>query len=438
MEMHRLGRAAIFLAGSIIGGLALAFIIVFVHPQLLQRPIAAAPDAPAAAPAPTPAPAPTLAPAPETATPGVAPASRVAGTPEQAADVARGPGIARPVRDSAGESLNATGVAPESYAAAVRRAAPAVVNISTARLVTEQIGPTALSQLFGDVRPLYHRRVERALGSGVIADVDGHIITNNHVIANADTIVVTLADGREAQAVVVGRDPDTDLAVLHVKLKGLPVMPFGRSDHLQVGDGVLAIGNPLGLSQTVTHGIVSATGRSQLGVATFEDFIQTDAAINAGNSGGALINTLGDLIGINTAVLGKNTGGDISVEGISFAIPVNLARGVMDEILDHGRVIRGWTGIVPEDVAVEQAQQLGLPRGGVVITNLYRSSPAVDASVHIGDVITKVDGRDVRSAQDALAQIAAKKPGSHVQLHLLRGRSELDTTVAVTERPQSR
>jgi serine protease DegS len=352
--------------------------------------------------------------------------------------VARGPGIARPVGDSAGESLNATGVPAESYAAAVRRAAPAVVNISTARLVTEQIGPSALSQLFGDVRPLYHRRVERALGSGVIADADGHIITNNHVIANADTIVVTLADGREAQAVVVGRDPDTDLAVLHVKLKPLPVMPFGRSDHLQVGDGVLAIGNPLGLSQTVTHGIVSATGRSQLGVATFEDFIQTDAAINAGNSGGALINTLGELIGINTAVLGKNSGGDISVEGISFAIPVNLARGVMDEILDHGRVIRGWTGIVPEDVAVEQAQQLGLPRGGVVITNLYRSSPAVEASVHIGDVVTKVDGQDVRSAQDALAQIAAKKPGSHVQLHLLRGRSELDTTVAVTERPQGR
>jgi serine peptidase DegS len=419
MEMHRLGRAAIFLAGSIIGGLALAFIIVFVHPQLLQRPIEASPAAPAPAPAPT-------------------PATPVAGPPEPTSDLARGPGIARPVRDSAGESLNATGVPAESYAAAVRRAAPAVVNISTARLVTEQIGPSALSQLFGDVRPLYHRRVERALGSGVIADAGGHIITNNHVIANADTIVVTLADGREAQAVVVGRDPDTDLAVLHVKLQPLPVMPFGRSDHLQVGDGVLAIGNPLGLSQTVTHGIVSATGRSQLGVATFEDFIQTDAAINAGNSGGALINTLGELIGINTAVLGKNTGGDISVEGISFAIPVNLARGVMDEILDHGRVIRGWTGIVPEDVAVEQAQQLGLPRGGVVITNLYRSSPAVDASVHIGDVVTKVDGQDVRSAQDALAQIAAKKPGSHVQLHLLRGRSELDTTVAVTERPQGR
>jgi serine protease DegS len=418
MEMHRLGRAAIFLAGSVIGGLALAFIIVFVHPQLLQRPTVALPQA-----APPPAATMTTPSTPATAAP--VPSIADAAPPERTAEPARVPGTARPA---------AAGVQPESYAAAVRRAAPAVVNISTARLVTEQVG----AQLFGDLRPLYHRRVERALGSGVIADAGGHIITNNHVIANADTIVVTLADGREAQAVVVGRDPDTDLAVLHITLKPLPVMPFGRSDHLQVGDGVLAIGNPLGLSQTVTHGIVSATGRSQLGVATFEDFIQTDAAINAGNSGGALINTLGDLIGINTAVLGKNNGGDISVEGISFAIPVNLARGVMDEILDHGRVIRGWTGIVPEDVAVEQAQQLGLPRGGVVITNLYRNSPAVDASVHIGDVITKVDGQDVRSAQDALAQIAAKKPGSQVQLHLLRGRSELDTTVAVTERPQGR
>ncbi|HEY2418592.1 MAG TPA: trypsin-like peptidase domain-containing protein, partial [Steroidobacteraceae bacterium] len=274
-------------------------------------------------------------------------------------------------------------------------------------------------------------------GSGVIVDAAGHIITNNHVIANADTIMVTLADGRVTRAVVVGRDPDTDLALLSIKLKQLPVMPLGRSDQLQVGDGVLAIGNPLGLSQTVTHGIVSATGRSQLGVATFEDFIQTDAAINAGNSGGALINTLGELIGINTAVLGKNNGGDISVEGISFAIPVNLARGVMDEILDHGRVIRGWTGVVPEDVGDEQAQQLGLPRGGVVITNMYRSSPAVDAGLRIGDVITTVDGKSVHSAQEALAQIAAKKPGSRVRLHVMRGHSELDATLAVTERPRA-
>jgi serine protease DegS len=422
MQMHRLGRAAIFLAGSIIGGLALAFIIVFVHPQLLQRSQAPPPEAATATPA----------------QPGV-PESPVVGTRVEGSSGAS-TGTGAPAAEASAPAAGArdsTGLAAESYAAAVRRAAPAVVNISTARLVTEQIGPSTLAQLFGDLRPLYRRRLERALGSGVIVDAQGHIITNNHVIANADTIDVTLADGRVARAVVVGRDPDTDLALLSIKLKQLPVMPLGRSDQLQVGDGVLAIGNPLGLSQTVTHGIVSATGRSQLGVATFEDFIQTDAAINAGNSGGALINTLGELIGINTAVLGKNNTGNISVEGISFAIPVNLARGVMEEILDHGRVIRGWTGIVPEDVSEEQAQQLGLARGGVVITNLYRNSPAVDAGLHIGDILTKVDGKSVKSAQEALAQIAGKKPGSHVQLHLTRGRSELDTTLAVTERPQT-
>ena len=422
MQMHRLGRAAIFLAGSIIGGLALAFIIVFVHPQLLQRPQAPPPEAAT----------------PSRAQPGVPETPLVGARVEGSSGAGTGPGepAAEPSAPAAG-ARGSTGLAAESYAAAVRRAAPAVVNISTARLVTEQIGPSTLAQLFGDLRPLYRRRLERALGSGVIVDAQGHIITNNHVIANADTIDVTLADGRVARAVVVGRDPDTDLALLSIKLKQLPVMPLGRSDQLQVGDGVLAIGNPLGLSQTVTHGIVSATGRSQLGVATFEDFIQTDAAINAGNSGGALINTLGELIGINTAVLGKNNTGNISVEGISFAIPVNLARGVMEEILDHGRVIRGWTGIVPEDVTEEQAQQLGLARGGVVITNLYRNSPAVDAGLHIGDILTKVDGKTVKSAQEALAQIAGKKPGSHVQLHLMRGRSELDATLAVTERPQT-
>ena len=214
-----------------------------------------------------------------------------------------------------------------------------------------------------------------------------------------------------APATVVGRDPDTDLALLSIKLKNLPVMPLGRSDEIQVGDVVLAIGDPLGLSQTVTHGIVSATGRQQLGVATFENFIQTDAAINAGNSGGALINARGELIGINTAVLNKsNSGsGNLSVEGIGFAIPVNLARGVMKEILDHGRVIRGWIGILPEDVDDEQAKQLGLPHGGVVITNMYRASPAVDAQLRIGDIVTAIDGKAVRSARDTLAQIAAQE-----------------------------
>jgi serine protease DegS len=312
-----------------------------------------------------------------------------------------------------------------------------VVNISTQRLVTEQFQPSVFDQLFGDLQPLYRHRVERALGSGVIVDSAGHIITNNHVIANAETINVALADDRVTPATVVGRDPDTDLALLSIKLKNLPVMPLGRSDEIQVGDVVLAIGDPLGLSQTVTHGIVSATGRQQLGVATFENFIQTDAAINAGNSGGALINARGELIGINTAVLNKSNSGNLSVEGIGFAIPVNLARGVMKDILDHGRVIRGWIGILPEDVDDDQAKQLGLPHGGVVITNMYRSSPAVEAQLRIGDIVTAIDGKAVRSARDTLAQIAAKKPGGNLTLHLLRGRSELDSKVGVTERPSA-
>jgi serine protease DegS len=351
------------------------------------------------------------------------------GSPSPAADDDHAP----PASDAAHGAPPPT----ESYAAAVMRAAPAVVNISTQRLVTEQFQPSVFDQMFGDLQPLYRHRVERALGSGVIVDSAGHIITNNHVIANAESINVGLADNRVAPATVVGRDPDTDLALLSIKLKNLPVMPLGRSDEIQVGDVVLAIGDPLGLSQTVTHGIVSATGRQQLGVATFENFIQTDAAINAGNSGGALINARGELIGINTAVLNKSNSGNLSVEGIGFAIPVNLARGVMKDILDHGRVIRGWIGILPEDVDDEQAKQLGLPHGGVVITNMYRASPAVDAQLRIGDIVTAVDGKPVRSARDTLAQIAAKKPGVKIGLHLLRGRSELDSKVNVTERPSA-
>jgi serine protease DegS len=422
MNLHRLGRAAAFVAGSIVGGLALAFVIVFLRPQLLQRPVSVA------------APAPASAAGPASAAPNAPPVQDTHAVPEaalpavddehapQASDAARGARAPPPT---------------ESYAAAVMRAAPAVVNISTQRLVTEQFQPSVFDQMFGDLQPFYRHRVERALGSGVIVDSAGHIITNNHVIANAESINVGLADNRVAPATVVGRDPDTDLALLSIKLKNLPVMPLGRSDEIQVGDVVLAIGDPLGLSQTVTHGIVSATGRQQLGVATFENFIQTDAAINAGNSGGALINARGELIGINTAVLNKSNSGNLSVEGIGFAIPVNLARGVMKDILDHGRVIRGWIGILPEDVDDEQAKQLGLPRGGVVITNMYRASPAVDAQLRIGDIVTAIDGKAVRSARDTLSQIAAKKPGVKISLHLLRGRSELDSKVNVTERPSA-
>jgi S1-C subfamily serine protease len=298
MLTNQLPRWLTFIIGWVVGGLALAFIIVAARPELLSHDRSARAAAPIAQSAPVPG--------------------------------------------------------RESYADAVARAAPAVVNIYTARLVTERIAPSGWDQLFGNFLPRYRQRVERSLGSGVIVDTAGHIVTNHHVIANADSIKVQLADSRVADAHIVGRDPDTDLAVLQIDLTPLPVVTFGRSDRLRPGDVVLAIGNPIGLSQSVTHGIVSATGREQLGIATFEDFIQTDAAINFGNSGGALIDTTGALIGINTAIVAKNLG----VEGIGFAIPVNLVRGVLDEIVAHGHVIRGWIGIVPEDITDAQATQL--------------------------------------------------------------------------------
>jgi serine peptidase DegS len=396
MQGGQFGRVLVFIAGSIVLGLALAFIIVAVRPELLQRAVPARM-------------APTLAPAP--ALPVVKELAPAAPAPAAAP-------VARPA---------------DSYADAVAASAPAVVNIYTAQVVTERVAPAGLEQLFGLVQPRLRQRLQQGLGSGVIADPQGHIVTNHHVIANADRINVQLADGRAAQAKVVGRDPDTDLAVLQIEMKNLPVMPLGRSDRIKVGDVVLAIGSPLGLSQTVTHGIVSATGRAQLGVATFESFIQTDAAINVGNSGGALVNSRGELIGINTAVLGKNLG----AEGIGVAIPVDLVRGVMRDILDHGRVIRGWIGIVPEDIGDAQARQLGLAQGGVVVTNLYRGSPAVAADLQLGDIVLAVDGRKVTSAQDAMTQIARKRTGQKVKVTLLRGRGTLELEVGVVEPPRS-
>jgi len=321
-----------------------------------------------------------------------------------------------------------------SYAEAVERAAPAVVNIYTARLVTERIQPNAIEELFGDARPRYRQRLEQSLGSGVIVDTAAHVITNHHVIASADLIRAQLADGRIAVAKIVGRDPDTDLAVLQLDLKGnVPVMPFGHSDRMRVGDIVLAIGNPVGLSQTVTQGIISATGRGQLGVATFENFIQTDAPINVGNSGGALINAEGELIGINTAVLAKNLG----VEGIGFAIPVNLVRGVMNEILTKGRVVRGWIGIVPADIDRLDAQRFNLPGPGVVVTKLYVGSPAAQAGMEPRDMILTVNGVKVVSAQDALTRIANAKPGRKVKITGVRGAEGFSTEVEVGERPRT-
>ncbi|HUA89161.1 MAG TPA: trypsin-like peptidase domain-containing protein [Steroidobacteraceae bacterium] len=379
--LNRLGRGLIFIAGSVVGGLALAFLVVAARPDLIRATHGSAPGAVALLPAALPDP---------------------------------------------------PGSAPLSYAAAVRRAAPSVVNVYAARLVTERVAPS-LGELFGDYMPRYRQRIERSLGSGVIVDEDGHIVTNHHVIANADSIRVQLADGRAADAKIVGRDPDTDLAVLKIDLKPLPVATFGRSDQLHVGDVVLAIGNPVGLSQTVTHGIVSATSRQQLGIAPLEDFIQTDAAINFGNSGGALVDAgSGSLVGINTAIIAKNIG----VEGIGFAIPVNMVRGVLGEIIAHGRVTRGWIGIVPEDLSDEQAQQLGYPSGGVLIDNLYIGSPAHQAGLRPQDLLISIDGEPLHSALDALGRIATRKPGTTLVLRGLRGGRSFEIRVQVGERPR--
>jgi serine protease DegS len=321
-------------------------------------------------------------------------------------------------------------VVMQSFADPVARAAPAVVNIYTRRLVTERMQSTPLSQLFGDYWPSYRQRIERSLGSGVIVDAKGMIVTNQHVINGADSIQVQLADGRVADARIVGQDPDTDIAILNLTIDKLPVMPVGRSDTLRVGDIVLAIGNPFGLSQTVTQGIVSATGRGQLGLATFENFIQTDAAINLGNSGGALIDVHGDLVGINTAVLNRQYGGN--PEGIGFAIPVNLVRGVMGQILEHGRVIRGWLGFISQDLTDEQAARVG---ASVVVANVLIGSPADGAGMRPNDLITALDGDAVHSSQDVVSRLAALAPGASVEIAGRRGSQPFKLKMKVVERP---
>ena len=395
--MHSTRALLRFLFKAIVVGLAIAFLAVWWRPALLGALVA---------------------------TPGIG-AQPVA---------AAGTGPQAPSAGTAAPQSRAAAVAFEGFADAVARAAPAVVNIYTARVVTEKTPVAPLDQLFGDYWPSYRQRIERSLGSGVIVDEKGRIVTNQHVIAGADSIKVQMADGRIADARIVGQDPDTDIAVLDVQTTGkLPVMPFGRSDTLRVGDIVLAIGNPYGLSQTVTQGIVSATGRGQLGLATFENFIQTDAAINPGNSGGALINVRGELVGINTAVLNRASGGP---EGIGFAIPVNLVRGVMQQIVAHGHVVRGWLGLVPEDLSEEQAAQLGMPGGaGIIVVNILVKSPAFEAGMRPGDLITAVAGQPVRNAQDLVSRVAALPPGSQVEVEGHQGGKPFKLKVGVLERP---
>jgi serine protease DegS len=313
-----------------------------------------------------------------------------------------------------------------SFADAVSRAAPAVVNIHTARVVSTSIAPAPARPMYEQNLPAVRRRVESSLGSGVILDSAGHIVTNLHVIRGAAEIRVQLADGRVAKPSVVGTDSDTDLAVLQIDLPDLPVMPMGRSDELRAGDVVLAIGNPMGLSQTVTQGIVSAIGRGSLRLVTFADFIQTDAAINLGNSGGALIDVDGDLIGINTAMLGRQLG----TEGIGFAIPVNLVRGVLGEIVEYGRVRRGWLGV---HVIGDPNRRFSAPVVGLI----DKGSPAERAGLRPGDLILEINGKPILSDQEALTQTAAILPGSEIEIRFRRGQQTLTARATLEQRPAS-
>lgn len=335
-----------------------------------------------------------------------------------------------------------------SYAVAVRAAGPAVVGISTESIVRGRDVPAGLPEEFIRLFPETAQRVQGA-GSGVILDPRGYIVTNQHVIAGAAEVTVQLADGRRARARVVGSDPDTDLAVLQVTLRPLPRIVLGRSDQLAVGDVVLAIGNPLALGQTVTQGIVSATGRGQLGLATFENYIQTDAAINFGNSGGALVDASGRLVGINTAILSRRGG----TEGIGFAIPMNLVRGVVAELIDHGRVARGWLGAGLHDVetgvppgsriaaADLSRDRSGTPRlRGVAVAGLVDNSPAAQAGLGTRDLVMRLDGQRVADARDLVNRLAQRHPGARVRLEGYRlgpsGLAPFRITATLGERPQ--
>lgn len=319
------------------------------------------------------------------------------------------------------------GTGPASFRSAVQAAAPAVVNIHTVQPLSGSATPW-----LDDANVLVPEdRIETTLGSGVIVDAEGYILTNHHVISGADGFQVALADGRIAKAAVVGIDTDTDLALLKIDLDNLPVITLGRSDRMRVGDVVLAIGNPFGVGQTVTQGIVSATDRSYLGHAIFENFIQTDAAISPGNSGGALVNARGEMIGLNSAILSRNA----RANGIGFAVPVSLTRGVVNQLMEHGRVIRGWLGVDPQDVTPELAEAFGLEDDtGIIVRDVYRGSPADAAGIERGDTITHINDNAVANAHEALALIASTSPGETVRIRGVRRGQPFVTKAIIIER----
>jgi len=327
---------------------------------------------------------------------------------------------------------NAAGtVMPGSMSPAAKRAAPAVVSIATTQARTAH--PLANDPWF---RFFYGDREDDSpqmgLGSGVIVSPEGYILTNNHVVEGAQEIEVTLSDSRRTTAKVIGTDPDTDLAVLRITLDRLPVIAMGNSDTVQVGDKVLAIGNPFGVGQTVTGGIISALGRNQLGINTFENFIQTDAAINPGNSGGALVDVNGSLLGINTAIYSRS-GGNM---GIGFAIPVNTARQVLEGLVRDGQVTRGWIGVEPVELNSDLAETFGIKQTeGVIVTGVLQNGPAFQAGLKPGDVLLAVGDKDVHNVSELLTLIAAQTPGTAVKMRIKRRNVEMTLDVTPAQRP---
>ena len=318
---------------------------------------------------------------------------------------------------------------------------PSVVNISSIKTIKTPgfsspfFNDPFFRQFFGDEFGFFEKPREykqSGLGSGVIVDKDGYILTNNHVVKGADEIKVKLADNREFKGKIIGTDPKTDLAVIKINANDLPVIKFGDSDKLRVGETVLAIGNPFGLTQTVTSGIVSATGRANVGIADYEDFIQTDAPINPGNSGGALVNIRGELVGINTAIFSTSGG----YQGIGFAIPSNMAKVVMDNLIKKGKVVRGWLGVSIQNLTPELAKQFNIKdKHGVVVGDVVEDSPAEKAGIQRGDIIVEYDGKKVEDATELRNRVANTPPGKEVGIKIVRDGKEKNVKVVIAEMP---
>lgn len=325
----------------------------------------------------------------------------------------------------------------KAFSDIVREVSPAVVNISSTKVLKRDTYPFSEDPFFDLFRPFHDfdqkKWKEQSLGSGVIISEDGYIITNNHVVEKSEDIRVTLYDKRSFKGKVIGADPKTDIAIIKISAQRLPSVRWGDSDKLKVGEFVLAIGNPYGLSHTVTMGIISAVGRANVGIADYEDFIQTDAAINPGNSGGPLVNINGELIGINTAIFSRSGG----YQGIGFAVPSNMARLVMEQLIKQGKIVRGWLGVMIQEVTPEIAQKFGLrePKGALV-SDITKGSPAEKAGIMRGDIIIEYDGKEVSTVSSLRNSVAKTKVGSQVKIRILRNGREFNLNVTVAELPK--